>query len=146
MKVLVTGGAGYIGSVLVRQLLNKNFKVRVLDSLKFGGDALYDVMLHPNFEFIKGDIRNEKDIVKALEGIDAVAHLAAIVGDPACKKYSEEANETNGDASVNFLKRLKKPELKDLYLPAPAAIMAKWRMQMNLLPKHLNCDLFHYML
>src|SRR6185295_19393558 len=108
MTVLVTGGAGYIGSVLVRQLLNKNFKVRVLDSLKFGGDALYDVMLHPNFEFIKGDIRNEKDIDKSLEGIDAVAHLAAIVGDPACKKYSEEANETNWNASVNFFEKAEK--------------------------------------
>ncbi|MDB5198162.1 MAG: nucleoside-diphosphate-sugar epimerase [Chitinophagaceae bacterium] len=112
MKVLVTGGAGYIGSVLVRQLLHKNFKVRVLDSLKFGGDALYDVMLHPNFEFIKGDIRNEKDIDKALEGIDAVAHLAAIVGDPACKKYSEEANETNWDASVSLFEKAEKAGVK----------------------------------
>ena len=112
MKVLVTGGAGYIGSVLVRQLLNKNFKVRVLDSLKFGGEALYDVMLHPDFEFIKGDIRNEKDIDKALEGIDAVAHLAAIVGDPACKKYSEEANETNWTASVNFFEKAEKAGVK----------------------------------
>src|SRR5215212_1751526 len=98
MKVLVTGGAGYIGSVLVRQLLSKNFKVRVLDSLKFGGDELYDVMLHPNFEFVKGDIRNEADIDNALIGIDAIAHLAAIVGNPACKKYSEEASDTNWTA------------------------------------------------
>lgn len=112
MKVLVTGGAGYIGSVLVRQLLNKNFKVCVLDSLKFGGDALYDVMLHPDFEFIKGDIRNEKDIDKALEGIDAVAHLAAIVGDPACKKYSEEANETNWNASVSLFEKTEKTGIK----------------------------------
>ncbi|MFS8083974.1 MAG: GDP-mannose 4,6-dehydratase, partial [Ginsengibacter sp.] len=58
MKVLVTGGAGYIGSVLVRQLLAKGYKVKVLDSLKFGGEALYDVMLHENFEFVKGDVRN----------------------------------------------------------------------------------------
>jgi nucleoside-diphosphate-sugar epimerase len=75
MKVLVTGGAGYIGSVLVRQLLNKNYQVRALDSLKFGGDALYDVMLHPNLEFIKGDIRNQEDVKKSLEGIDAIATL-----------------------------------------------------------------------
>lgn len=112
MKVLVTGGAGYIGSVLVRQLLNKNFKVRVLDSLKFGGDALYEVMLHPNFEFIKGDIRNEKDVDTALEGIDAIAHLAAIVGDPACKKYSDEANETNWSASVNLFEKAEKAGIK----------------------------------
>ena len=58
MKILVSGGAGYIGSVLVRQLLDKGYRVRVIDSLKFGGDALYDVMLHPNFEFMLGDIRN----------------------------------------------------------------------------------------
>ena len=100
MKVLVTGGAGYIGSVLVRQLLNKGYQVRALDSLKFGGDALYDVMLNPNFEFMKGDVRNSEDVDKALEGIDAIAHLAAIVGDPACKKFSFEANETNWDGSV----------------------------------------------
>lgn len=112
MKVLVTGGAGYIGSVLVRQLLSKNFKVRVLDSLKFGGDALYDVTLHPDFEFMKGDVRNEQDLNNALEGIDAVAHLAAIVGDPACKKYSEEANQTNWDASVKLFDKAEKAGVK----------------------------------
>lgn len=112
MKILVTGGAGYIGSVLVRQLLHKNFNVRVLDSLKFGGDALYDVMLHPNFEFIKGDIRDGGSIDKALEGIDGVVHLAAIVGDPACKKYSDEANETNWDASVSLFDKAEKAGIK----------------------------------
>ena len=112
MKVLVTGGAGYIGSVLVRQLLNKNFKVRVLDSLKFGGEALYDVLLHPNFEFIKGDVRNDEAIDKALKGIDAIVHLAAIVGDPACKKYSEEANETNWNASVSLFNKAEKAGIK----------------------------------
>ena len=104
MKVLVTGGAGYIGSVLVRQLLQKGYAVRAIDSLKFGGDALYDVMLHPGFEFMKGDIRNADDVSKALQGIDAIAHLAAIVGDPACKKFSEEANQTNWDGGVALFK------------------------------------------
>ncbi len=100
MKVLVTGGAGYIGSVLVRQLLKGGFKVRVIDSLKFGGEALYDVMMHPNFEFMKGDIRNKEEVAQALNDVDAVVHLAAIVGDPACKKFSEEAQETNWNGSV----------------------------------------------
>ena len=100
MKVLVTGGAGYIGSVLVRQLLDKGYSVRALDNLNFGGDALIDVMLNPNFEFIKGDVRNVEDVKLALEGVEAIAHLAAIVGDPACKKYSDDANTTNWDGSV----------------------------------------------
>jgi nucleoside-diphosphate-sugar epimerase len=112
MKVLVTGGAGYIGSVLVRQLLNKGYSVRALDSLKFGGDALYDVMLHPNFEFMKGDVRNAEDVAKAIDGVDGIAHLAAIVGDPACKKFSEEANETNWDGSVALFEAAEKAGVK----------------------------------
>jgi nucleoside-diphosphate-sugar epimerase len=90
MKVLVTGGAGYIGSVLVRQLLDRGYHVRAFDNLNFGGDALYDVMLNPNFEFLKGDVRNTADVEKAIAGVDAIAHLAAIVGDPACKKFSHK--------------------------------------------------------
>ena len=62
-------------------------------------------MQHPNFEFIKGDIRNKADIDKAIKGIDAIAHLAAIVGDPACKKFSEEAYETNWTGSINLFEK-----------------------------------------
>ena len=102
MKVLVTGGAGYIGSVLVRRLLKKGYQVRAFDNLNFGGDALYDVMQHPHFEFLKGDIRNAADVEKALAGIDAIAHFAAIVGDPACKKFSDDAKETNWQGSVDL--------------------------------------------
>ena len=99
MKVLVTGGAGYIGSVLTRQLIEKNFKVRILDSLMYGGEPIIDLLNHPNFEFVKGDVRNEADVRTAMEGIDAVAHLAAIVGDPACAKNPDLARSTNLDGS-----------------------------------------------
>jgi nucleoside-diphosphate-sugar epimerase len=108
MKVLVTGAAGYIGSVLVRQLLCRGYEVRGFDSLKFGGDSLYDVMLNQHFEFMQGDIRNPADIQNALVGIDAIAHLAAIVGDPACKKYSEEAEQTNWAGSVALFEAAEK--------------------------------------
>lgn len=112
-RVLVTGGAGYIGSVLVRILLQKGYQVIVMDSLKFGGDALYDVAQHPNFEFFKGDIRNEEDIDFILgKKIDAIAHLAAIVGDPACSKFSDEAKEVNWTASVSLFEKAEKAGVK----------------------------------
>ncbi len=101
-KVLVTGGAGYVGSVLVHRLLNENYLVRVMDSLRWGGESLLGVIHHPKFEFQRGDIRNVDDLKKAVSGIDVVVHLAAIVGDPACKKESDLARETNYDASVKL--------------------------------------------
>lgn len=102
MNILVTGGAGYIGSVLVRQLLEKGYKVRVIDSLKWGGESLYDVMMNDNFELIDGDIRNKECLKTAVKDINAVVHLAAIVGDPACSKFADEAHETNWNASVDL--------------------------------------------
>ncbi|WP_052597840.1 NAD(P)-dependent oxidoreductase [Aureispira sp. CCB-QB1] len=98
-KILVTGGAGYIGSVLVRILLKKGYNVRVLDNLMFGGESLIELFNYPEFEFQKGDVRNEQDIRAALEGVDAVVNLAAIVGDPACAKTPDLAKETNLDAT-----------------------------------------------
>ncbi len=98
-KVLITGAAGYIGSVLVRQLLKINYHVRGLDILNFGGESLIDIYNHPNFEFIKGDIRDIKTIKESLDGITDVVHLAAIVGDPACAKQPELAQQTNWEAS-----------------------------------------------
>jgi len=76
------------------------------------GAMLYDVAQNPDFEFIKGDIRNNEDIDKALQGMEAVAHLAAIVGDPACSKFSDEAREVNWDASVSLFERAEKAGIK----------------------------------
>ncbi len=97
--ILVTGGAGYIGSVLVGQLLQNGYPVRVIDSLKFGDRGLHAYLTKPGFEFIKGDITDSGRLAIALKDIDTVAHLAAIVGDPACRKYPEAAIRTNKEGS-----------------------------------------------
>jgi len=101
-KVLVTGGAGYIGSVLVRLLIDKGYTVRVFDNLSFGGESIVDLLNDDRFEFQKGDMRNQEDLKKAVEGVDYVAHLASIVGDPACRKFPEEAEEINLHGSKNL--------------------------------------------
>lgn len=94
-RVLVTGGAGYIGSVLVKLLLDKGYFVRVLDNLSFGGEAIIELLNNNNFDFVKGDIRNRKDLEIAMEDIDFVAHLASIVGDPACAVDPELTKDIN---------------------------------------------------
>jgi len=98
-KVLVTGGAGYIGSVLVKLLLERGYFVRVLDNLSFGGESIVELLNNNNFEFVKGDIRNEEDLKIALKDIDYVAHLASIVGDPACAVNPSLTRDINVDGA-----------------------------------------------
>ena len=81
MKILVTGGAGFIGSVLVNLLSEKGFDVRVLDSFLFGSSHISDVK---NVDLMHGDVRDASAVCAALDGVDAVVHLAGIVGEPAC--------------------------------------------------------------
>lgn len=108
-KILVTGGAGYVGSVLVRKLLNKDYVIVCLDSLKFSGESLIGVWNHPNFSFRKCDITSHEDVDSIIEENEfyAVVHLAAIVGDPACKREPKLAEKVNWDASVHLLEKSK---------------------------------------
>lgn len=104
MKILVTGGAGYVGSAMVPMLLQAGHSVRVLDNLKFGGQGLLPCTSYPNFEFLKGDVCDEKILSQALIGVGSVIHLAAIVGYPACKKEPHIAQSTNIDGARNLIR------------------------------------------
>ena len=82
--VLVIGGAGYVGSVLCRELLNRGNSVRVLDSLMYGGESLAELARDPRFQLIEGDSRDVSAVFRAMLDMDAVVHLGELVGDPAC--------------------------------------------------------------
>lgn len=95
LKILVTGGAGYVGSTLVPMLLEKGYAVRVIDNLMYGGESLLPCFRYDNFEVEVGDITDRKIVRSSLKGIDVIIHLAAIVGFPACKKEPELAERVN---------------------------------------------------
>src|ERR1700730_8901351 len=97
-NVLVTGGAGYVGSVLVPRLLNLGHTVTVLDLYMFGHDVLDPVTAHPRMIQIKGDLRHPAVVEKALAGCDSVIHLACISNDPSFELNPELGKSINYDA------------------------------------------------
>jgi nucleoside-diphosphate-sugar epimerase len=104
--VLITGGAGYIGSLLTTELLRANYRVTVLDSLLFGGESLVPFLHHPNFHFVKADVTEPRAVKDALrdgwQKPDAIVHLAAIVGFPACQAVGKQvAWRYNVDSTKN---------------------------------------------
>jgi nucleoside-diphosphate-sugar epimerase len=93
--VLVVGGAGYLGSILVRKLLHAGRSVRVLDSFIYGRRSLDALEGHKGLDIVEGDFRNIQTVVESLRDIDAVVLLAAVVGDPAAQSRPEQTIETN---------------------------------------------------
>ena len=93
MKILVTGGAGYLGSVLVPELLARDHEVRVFDAMLFGDLGLAEVA--NRCSIVCGDIRDRQGVQRALAGCEAVIHLAALVGDPACARDSRTTVAVN---------------------------------------------------
>lgn len=99
---LVTGGAGYVGAALVHKLLASGRRVRVIDNLRWSGETMLSVWGHPQFEFMRGDVTAPVDRQTALRDVTAVVHLAAVVGDPACKKEPELTRALNLEATCRI--------------------------------------------
>lgn len=107
--VLITGGAGYIGSVLTEHLLDAGYRVTVLDNLFFQQRSLLHLASHPGFEFVFGDVRDEALLKDLIKDADVVIPLVAVVGAPACKRDPHLARSLNVDA-VRLLNRLRSPD------------------------------------
>jgi nucleoside-diphosphate-sugar epimerase len=108
--ILVTGGAGYVGSGLLRRLLSEGYSVTCVDRLMFGGESLLDIWHNKDFRFINCDINNTQklDNIFINNNFNGVIHLAAVVGDPACKLYPDLAIKTNWVSSRWLIERSKK--------------------------------------
>lgn len=110
-RILVTGGAGYLGSTLVPELLAAGHQVTVLDNFMYKQASLNHVCHHPKFSVVKGDVRNEGILLPLLRQADIVIPLAALVGAPLCKRDPVGATTINRDAILCMLKHLSPQQL-----------------------------------
>ena len=115
MKVLITGGAGYLGSVITGKMLNEGYEVTVLDKLIFNQVSLLSYTSNPNFKFIHDDVRNESLLERLCDESDVIIPLAAIVGFPACASEPELAKEINFKQIINIVKYCNGKNKKILY-------------------------------
>jgi len=113
-RVLVTGGAGYIGSVLVDSLINRKYDVTVVDNLMYKQTSLTQYCHLPNFKFVKGDVRDWNMMQPLVDEADIIIPLACIVGMPACKKYPELTQDTNQTA-IEWLARNTRDDQKIIF-------------------------------
>ena len=114
-KILITGGAGYIGSKLVTRLIGLNYKVTVIDVLKFSSNSLNHLFKSKNFIFVRGDVRNKTLMKKLIKKNEFIVPLAALVGAPLCEKNKKEAISVNLE-SIKYLMKNVKRKNKVIYL------------------------------
>src|SRR5574341_385598 len=114
INVLVTGAAGYLGSILCEHLLAAGYRVTALDSLLYNQPSLFHLMSNPNFDFYQGDVRQTDLMKKMLKEADVVIPLAAIVGAGACAKDPWAATTTNLEA-IKLINRLRSPDQLVVY-------------------------------
>jgi len=115
MKVLITGGAGYLGSVLTERLLNSGYSVTILDNLMYNQTSLIHYSHNKNFDFIYGDVRNHKLLEELVPSFDVVIPLAAIVGFPACDRDRDLATAVNYDHVRKICEIVKDTKIRVVY-------------------------------
>ena len=120
--VLVTGGAGYIGSVTVGRLLAEDRAVRVLDTMMFGDGALAAHRGSPGLEVVRGDVRDEAAVARAVDGVDAVLHLAGLVGDPACALDPALTRSVNVDSTVTLADAAKRAGVRRVVFASTCSV------------------------
>ena len=113
-RILVTGGAGYIGSVLVPALLAEGFEVTVIDNFMYGQMSLLDVCSNPNLTIIRGDVRDKALLARLIKGADYILPLAAIVGAPRCNRDPVSAQTINYDA-IKLILELRDKEQRIIF-------------------------------
>ena len=114
-KILITGGAGFIGSMLSTELINLGYKVTVIDKIKYSKNSLLHLLSNKNFTLIKKDIRAPKVLKEHMKNKDYIIPLAALVGAPLCAKYPKETREVNLGSIKTILKYIKKSQ-KIIYM------------------------------
>jgi nucleoside-diphosphate-sugar epimerase len=132
MRVLVTGGAGYIGNYIVEELLENGHDVRVLDNFLFGGDALDPFRDHERLDIQEGDIRHIEDLSYAMEDREAVIHMAGIVGDPACGVNEQATQAVNVEATKTLVEVCKLHDIQRLVFASTCSVYgASELMELN---------------
>lgn len=132
MRVLVTGGAGYIGNFIVEELLESGHDVRVLDSMLWGDDALEPFTDDPKLEVRTGDIRHIQDLSYAMEDREAVIHMAGIVGDPACDVNEQATHAVNVEATKSLVEVCKLHDIDRLIFASTCSVYgASELMELN---------------
>ena len=122
MRILLTGGSGYLGSVLTRKLLTNGHHVRILDNFLFGKGSLKDIQDNEKLELVTGDIRDLSVVGKSLKNIDAVIHLASIVGTQSAELDSKVSTEINFMATRNIAELCKIYKIKQFIFASTCSV------------------------
>ena len=120
-KIIVTGGAGYIGCHVVEELIKSNYQVTVIDRLSFDANSLKEIKHDKNLTIIKEDLRNLNNLQSYLDGAETIIHLAALVGEAACKISETDSISTNYDTTMKLCDLARKSKVKKFIFMSTAS-------------------------